>query len=253
MALSTVLANDPNLTASCLNVTYTGLLVEPPSSINSGAPNNVCIFNQRQQRRLSAPAVGQCFCDKPTLGASCDRPALPLAYAPGRATLRAVCGGFSAIGGAIELPDESVVPVNGDGTYLLGASYACKCLDVGKVLRNVNAPRSAFADVYIDRSDVLPGTTSEYVFVPGTTFASQTADVCSSVAGIPPSWIVAQDIEDLLLVWPRSAIVLDMGFIGTQLWWLQRSTLFSLGPAVSAGTPCPATPVCDALNYNNLA
>jgi hypothetical protein len=231
---------------ACLNRESGHNWVEPQTSIDSGAPDNVCIFNDDQKRFYTAPTTGSCFCDKPFAGPTCEFPALPLPFAESRRHLhKAICGGFGAIGNSY-----SGVAITDSGAYYENNRVLCKCRDIGKVLRSVLDVRSAFADTFLERYD----STSTFNDLATSGLASTSVFKCAAVGTILPSWLTSNDIERFLGTWDGIAdVVVDVTFNDQQLVWESRSTEIIGDPIPVVNNDCPGTEICRALNFQNLA
>ena len=148
LSLSDVLATSNSSILACQqNIMQVPSWTESPSSTDSGAPDNVCIFNAGDQAYFNAPTIGQCFCDKNVAGAACDIPALPLPYVPGRPIFTAACGGFSSNQGLALTSNGLLAPVQVNGAFIDQGAYQCKCRDLGMVIRSTFNLDSPFGDV----------------------------------------------------------------------------------------------------------
>jgi hypothetical protein len=246
IGLGQFIVTDTELIGSCLNRNPgTQNWVEPQTSIDSGAPDNVCIFNDDQRRFYSAPVVGVCHCDKPTTGPDCDYPALPLPYARARPDItKAACGGFGATGNSL-----TGVAVIEEGVYFENNRALCKCRDVGRTIRSVMTVASAFADTFLERYDAVLSFTNLGV---SAVLAATASFRCAAIGTILPSWITSFDLERFLEAWDgTSDVPVDVLYTGSVLSWGARAVAIPGVATPIINDQCPGTEICRALNLQN--
>ena len=250
--VSNVLATSNTSILACQAQTWTQQLYEAPSSLDSGVPDNVCIFTVDQQRQYGAPGVGVCYCDPAFDGNACQYSALPLPYAPGRDLLQAACGGYGTGGVALGAAGELIPTVYPPGAYFDNGRYECKCRDIGKVIRTTFTPETAFAYVFVERYDVPYGV-REFLDFLAFIASSSAINFCGSYGATLPSWVIPNDLVNFLQVWQGNPVVMDFGMLDALTWgWVQAQSPVNIS-AAAPYSPCPATQGCAALNWNNLA
>jgi hypothetical protein len=251
VTLSTVLVTDPARIAECMHRNFTAVLVEPPSSVDSGVPVNLCIFNEVDRDFYNAPSVGTCLCSKAQAGDRCEYPGLALSYAPGRTALKAICGG-SGDGGRALLAAGGSAAVEQEGAYFDGAAFQCKCKDPGKMMQSRFWPSSAFAARFILRNDADPNA-ALYTVTNGTVLAVEADLTCHGLGATLPSWVNSEEQRRYFALGALGPSVVDLTIAGDQLVWGEREAPFAPVAGGVLEDPCPHSAVCDAVNWNNLA
>jgi hypothetical protein len=252
ITLTPLLITNSQTIHTCQNRSFTGYM-EPPTSIQSFASKNQCIYTDKDD----LGPVGTCYCDPefPMGGPTCEWPATLSERG------KQVCNSFGEDGGmALTQALTKTKLVSDLGVFLENNAYKCKCINPGLMVRTILRPTSAFDYGYIIRNDRLPNV-PQFTLV--TDIPSDiavpvsfdlTQEVCASVSSTLPSWNTALEIE-ALKIFPTPFLV-DLGVVENDLVWKNKNDLFATLNTQPITNPCspPVRPMeCKGLNWNNLA
>lgn len=232
--------------------------VELPSSIESPSPDYTCVYSEADIR-YEGDAIGECSCgpDNPLGGPACDWPSVFTDFG------KKVCGGWGDDGGLEWSPSGARVPLlSAVGVYAQSTGvFGCKCRNPGLEVRTVLRPASVFDFAFYIRDDRLPNTLDYFRVEHSSATVSLAKDASSSLCGtnsaILPSWVTANEIESVLDVGVNSTWFTDLTVRDGEFLWESRNELFSrtVPHNNTVESPClsPHSPLCRALNWNNLA
>ncbi|MHA1680868.1 MAG: hypothetical protein ACTSUE_07660 [Promethearchaeota archaeon] len=275
-----IILGDPERAEACFEERGKRPWYEPPSSIDSGAPENVCIMSERDRIYYQASGVGQCFCDKPFGGRTCECPALRTPNG------KKVCGGFGSKASKVKPPsntpqldpdvrDPEPYGEGGCFSYLDNdeeIALACKVRDQGRIIETTLQLPSPMDYKKITRFDQRPGDETYLVLedideddLPATQVGA--INLCLDESASLASWISATEVEQYIGIRNYPVFVdmtkNDLVDDGNVDWvWDERGVVFvecedeaSCGSSFTTASCIFAESVeqmCRAINHNNL-
>jgi len=231
--------------------------LELPSSVESMAPNNRCVFSDADVLN-EGDVVGACSCgaNSPTAGPTCEWPATISENG------KQVCNGFGDDGGMARTRSFSTTKLLSNlGVFLDENEFQCKCINPGLMVRTIMRPASAFDYSYYIRNDKLPNVpdfarvTEIPTDIPIPVTMELVPAVCNAASSVLPSWNTARELQALMTLISSGTFATDLVVRDSGLVWDRRNELFSnYNQTVIPIVPCVGdADLCIAMNWNNLA